>query len=161
MIQLGYYPPQQQDESMDFEDPNYDPSDFLLKKPATASAASASQEQIPITQTHQQYQESFDFSAEIQEGAGGDEIQMQQNYFSSYGTQQQQAFNVGDYSFQQQSMMQEDFSQSQQQLQPNLANDGGGLADLEISDSDSDSMDDVNISENPADTSKDDGGLWF
>lgn len=161
MIQLGYYPAQQQqDESLDF-DPNYDPSDFLIKKDNVV-------DQLQVQQTHQQYQENYDYATGIQEGAGGDEIQLAQQSFG-YGTysQQQQAFNVGDYSFQsqtqqiqQQSLMQEDFTQSQQQLI--IPNDGGGLADLEISDSDDDDdpIDETNTSENPADTSKDDG-LWF
>lgn len=137
MIQLGYYPAQnQQDESLDF-DPNYDPSDFLLKKDSTS--------QEPM----QQYQqESFEYSSgiQIQEGAGGDEINMQQSYYSSFSGQQ-------DYSFQSQST-QEEYSQPQ-------LNVGGGLADLEISDSDDDDDDENNTSGNQANTSKDEGELWF
>jgi transcription initiation factor TFIID subunit 1 len=150
MIQMAYYPSQpQQDESMDF-DPNYDPSDFLMKKDPN----------VPIPpQAQESFQDgSYDYSASIQEGAGGDEVQMQQNY---YGTFNQQSFNVADYSFQQQQqqsqqpMLQEDYSQSQ-------PNDGGGLADLEISESSEDENENEanDNSENVADTSKD-GDLWF
>lgn len=147
MIQLGYYSgQQQQDESMDF-DPNYDPSDFLLRKDPSE------QEQIP--QPLQPLQEdAFMYSGGIpvQEGAGGDDLTLQQNFYGAYG---QPAFNVGDYSFPSQPM-QEDYSQSQQ-----IISDGGGLADLEISDSDDDENEENNTSENMADTSKDEDGLWF
>lgn len=152
MIQLGYYAtaPHPQDESIDF-DPNYDPSDFLLKKDAQP-------EPVPL----QQYQEPYEFPAGIQDGAGGDE--MQQNYYGSFA---QQSFNVNDFGFQQpqQQMSQEDYSQPMQS-QPQLMNpnDGGGLADLEISDSDDedDQPEAMNTSQNQVDTSKeDDDGLWF
>jgi hypothetical protein len=154
MIQLGYYPAQQQqDESMDF-DPNYDPSDFLMTK------KDSTEEQEPMqVQEAQSYQEGYDYAGAIQDGAGGDELQTQQQNF--YGAYAQQSFGVGDYSFQSQSqtMMQEDYSQSQ----PMVVSDGGGLADLEISDSDDeDQNDENNSSENHANTSKEDeGGLWF
>lgn len=157
MIQLGYYPtPQQQDESLDF-DPNYDPSDFLIKKDSNVSDDG---EQAILQQVQQQpYQENYEYPSAIQEAAGGDEI-IQPNYF--YGQQQQQS-SFTDYSFQsqQQSIMQEDFSQSQAMM-----SDGGGLADLEISDSEDDDENDqneeTNTSENPVNTSKDDeDGLWF
>ncbi|XP_070491239.1 transcription initiation factor TFIID subunit 1 [Chironomus tepperi] len=148
MIQLGYYSgQQQQDESMDF-DPNYDPSDFLLSKNPS--------EQEPIPQAQQQsfQQDAFMYSGgvPVQEGAGGDDLTLQQNFYGAYG---QQAFNVGDYSFQSQSI-QEEYSQSQP-----IISDGGGLADLEISDSDDDENEENNTSENQADTSKDEDGLWF
>jgi hypothetical protein len=146
MIQLGYYPTQQsQDESMDF-DPNYDPSDFLMKKDS-----SSQESQLP-QQQQQQYQESFDYSAVgIQEGAGGDEINP--TFFS--GAYQQPAF--GDFSaYQQQS--QEEFMPQQQQLM-SADGSGGVLADLEISDSDDD--EDQNESNENPDTSKEEDGLWF
>ena len=156
MIQLGYYPAQQQqdDGSMDF-DPNYDPSDFLMKKDSNV------QVQTVVPSHIQQYQENYDY--EVQEGAGGDEIQIQQqqnqNYYGTY--EQQSAFNV-DYSFQTQQTVPEDFSQQQQQQPQMMIPDGGGLADLEISDSDDeDQEEENNTSENQADTSKDDDGLWF
>lgn len=149
MIQLGYYAGQQpQDESMDF-DPNYDPSDFLMTK------TTPGQEQIQQPQQQQQFQQdAFMYSSGIpvQEGAGGDDLTLQQNFYGAYN---QQAFNVGDYSFQSQSI-QEEYSQSQQ-----IIGDGGGLADLEISDSDDDENDENNTSENLADTSKEEDGLWF
>lgn len=143
MIQLGYYPtPQAQDESLDF-DPNYDPSDFLIKKDTNVDE--------PMPQVQQpQYEENYDYpQADIQEGAGGDEVT--QNY---YGAFNQPAFNVGEFAFQQ---PQDEFIQPQpQQLIPP---DGSALADLEISDSDDE---DQNESvETPGDTSKEDDGLWF
>lgn len=150
MIQLGYYHTQQQqqqqshEESMDF-DPNYDPSDFLIQK-----KDSDSQEAIqPVAQPS--YQENYDFPvAGIQEGAGGDEIQP--NYYSGFN---QPAFNVGEFAAYQQ---QDEFlpQQPQQQLMPD---DGSVLADLEISDSDDEEQNESN--ENPADTSKEEDGLWF
>lgn len=144
MIQLGYYPAQQaQDESMDF-DPNYDPSDFLIKKDSNVE-----EPQPPV---QQQYQENYDYSQSgIQEGAGGDEVT--QNYYGAYG---QPAFNVGDYAFQ---PNQEEFMQQPQaQLIPA---DGSALADLEISDSDDEDQNESTETPALADTSKEDDGLWF
>lgn len=142
MIQLGYYPAQTtHDESMDF-DPNYDPSDFLLKKDSTA--------QEPVQPPQQQFPETFDYSqSAIQEGAGADEVT--QNYYGAYG---QPAFNVGEFAYQ---PPQEDFMQQQQQQL--IPADGSALADLEISDSDDEDQNESN--ENPVDTSKEDDGLWF
>lgn len=159
MIQLGYYPTaqQSQDESMDF-DPNYDPSDFLMKKDSEEPAPIIQQQQQ--TQQLQQYQENYDYSSvaagAIQEGAGGDEIQT--NYYGGFN---QPAFNVsgGEFSAYQQSA-QDDFMQQPQQQQQLLPADGSVLADLEISDSD-DEEDQNESNENPAETSKDDDGLWF
>lgn len=158
MIQLGYYSTTQQhaqDESLDF-DPNYDPSDFLIKKDASPPL-----EQI---QPQQAYQEPYEYSSNLQEAAVGDEMQ-QQNYYGSFA---QQSFNANDFGFQQpQQMSQEDYSQSQTQPLM-IPNDGGGLADLEISDSEDEDepVEELNantsIPPNPADTSKDDDdGLWF
>ena len=153
MIQLGYYSTnqqQQQDESIDF-DPNYDPSDFLMKKDET--------EQLPaVIQHQQQYQESYEYSSNNIQGVEADEIQ-QQNY---YGTFAQQSFSVNDFGFQQPAMPQEDYSQQQtQQQQMMIPADGGGLADLEISDSDDEDDANEEMPQNSADTSKDDDGLWF
>lgn len=160
MIQLGYYSTNQQqqhDESIDF-DPNYDPSDFLMKKDEN--------EQLPVVvQQHQQqqvqYQESFEYAAAANiQGVETDEMQ-QQNY---YGTFAQQSFSVNDFGFQQ---PQEDYSQQQQtqlqQQQMMIPSDGGGLADLEISDSDDegDQNEELSSSQNPADTNKEEDGLWF
>lgn len=163
MIQLGYYPSTQptapQDESIDF-DPNYDPSDFLIKKDSSAA-------QLEQIQPQQQYQDAYDYAANMQEAVGGDEMQQQPNYYGSFA---QQSFNDNDFGFQQpQQMSQEDYSQPQQpQAQLMIPSDGGGLADLDISDSDDEDdqmeqVEDVNTStQNPADTSKDDDdGLWF
>lgn len=150
MIQLGYYSTQQpQDESMDF-DPNYDPSDFLMKK------EDQNQQQPIQQQQNQQYQENYNYlpAGGIQEGAGGDEIA--QDYYSGFG---QQAFNVTDYpSYQQQQPQhtQEEYMQQQQQQQ---AMPSDVLDDLDISDSDDEDQNESN--ENAADTSKDDDGLWF
>ena len=154
MIQLGNYSTiqqQAQEESMDF-DPNYDPSDFLIKKDSNAPPE--------IIQT--QYQEPYDYQGNIQEAVGSDEIQQQQYY----GSFPQQSFNVNDFGFQQpQQMVQEEgYSQTQSQPQLMMPTDGGGLADLEISDSEDedDATEDVNTSQNPAEISKeDDDGLWF
>ena len=148
MIQLGYYSAQQtQDESMDF-DPNYDPSDFLMKKESNTQVQAQVQQQ-------QQYQENFDYSqAGIQEGAGGDEVS--QNYYNNFNQQQ---FNMGDFAFQQ---PQEDFMQSQQQQQQQqqiIPPDGSALDDLDISESSDEDQNESN--ENAADTSKEDDGLWF
>lgn len=162
MIQLGFYSTTQQqaqDESLDF-DPNYDPSDFLIKKDETAQDAP---EEIQAP-TH--YQEPYEYSGNLQEAAVGDELQQQQNYYGSFA---QQSFNVNDFGFQQpQQLSQDDFNQSQSQSQPQIMipNDGGGLADLEISDSEDeeDTVDEMNTSAatNPGDISKDDDdGLWF
>lgn len=151
MIQLGYYSTQQpQDESMDF-DPNYDPSDFLMKK------EDQNQQQPIQQQQNQQYQENYNYlpAGGIQEGAGGDEIA--QDYYSGFG---QQAFNVTDYpSYQQQQPQhtQEEYMQQQQQQQQAMPSDV--LDDLDISDSDDEDQNESN--ENAADTSKDDDGLWF
>lgn len=156
MIQLGYYStsqPAHHDESLDF-DPNYDPSDFLIKKDSTAAQPE------PIQQL---YQEPYEYASNIPEGAVGDELQ-QQSYYGSFAPQ---AFNANDFGFQQpQQMSQEDYSQPQLQAQPQIMipSDGGGLADLEISDSDDegDQAEEMNTSQVPADTSKDDDdGLWF
>lgn len=141
MIQLGYYPQQHADEA-DF-DPDYDPSAFLMNKKDSNNQEPMQQQQQP-QQTYQQEQ-TYSYAGGIQEGAGGDEINMQQQYNYAYGTQQ--SF-MGDYTFQSQSA-QEEFSQTQQ------INDGGVLADLEISDSDDDDNDPNNTSENQGD------GLWF
>jgi hypothetical protein len=155
MIQLGYFASAQQtqqDESLDF-DPNYDPSDFLIKKDSTGE-----EEPIPT----QQYQEPYEFAANIAEGIGGDEIQQPEGYYGSFA---QQAFNVSDFGFQQpQQMSQEDYSQPQQQQQLMIPSDGGGLADLEISDSEDEEEpnEEIDMSQNQPDTSKeDDDGLWF
>lgn len=157
MIQLGYYntQQQQQDESLDF-DPNYDPSDFLLKKDSDDQP-----EPVPVTQ---QYQESFDYASNIAEAAVGDETQ-QQNYYSSFG---QQSFNASDFGFQQPQATALDVDYSQSQSQPQqllMPNDGGGLADLDISDSDDEDEQNeavADVTQNPVDTSKDDDdGLWF
>jgi hypothetical protein len=153
MIQLGYYNTQQQaqDESLDF-DPNYDPSDFLLKKDSDVQP-----EPVPVTQ---QYQESYDYSSNIAEGAVADEVQPQ--YYNTFG---HQSFAASDFGFQQPQAMEADYSQSQSQPQQLLMpNDGGGLADLDISDSDDedDQNEAADATQNPADTSKDDDeGLWF
>lgn len=137
---------------MDF-DPNYDPSDFLLKKDSTVE---------PEVHQQPQYQEPYEYSGNMQEAVGGDELQQQENYYGSFA---QQSFNANDFGFQQPpQMMQEDYSQPQSQPQIMLPNDGGGLADLEISDSEDedDPPEDSNASQNPVDTSKeDDEGLWF
>lgn len=156
MIQLGNYSTiqqQAQDESMDF-DPNYDPSDFLIKKDTNVQ---------PEIQQQPQYQEPYEYPSNIQEAVSADELQ--QNYYGSFA---QQSFNVNDFGFQQpQQTMQDDYSQPQSQPQLMMPNDGGGLADLEISDSEdeddpTDPAEDLNSSQNPADTSKeDDEGLWF
>lgn len=156
MIQLGYYSnsqPHPQDESLDF-DPNYDPSDFLMKKDPN--------DEPEPTVVQQQYQEPFDYASQIADGAGGDEIQ-QQDYYGSFA---QQSFNVNDFGFQQPQAQEADYSQpqTQPQQQPLMPNDGGGLDDLEISDSDDedDQNEEPDLSQNPADTSKeDDEGLWF
>jgi hypothetical protein len=140
MIQLGYYSTSQQqhqDESLDF-----DPTDEIEP---------------------QQYQEPFEYASNVQEDAGGDDLTQQQNYYGSFA---QQAFNANDFGFQQpQQMVQEDYSQQPTQPQMMISNDGGGLADLEISDSDDEDdqiEEPMDTSQNPADTSKDDdGGLWF
>jgi hypothetical protein len=142
MIQLGYYSNQQvnQDESID----------FLIKKDPNAEP-----ESMEMQPQQQEYQESFDFAANIAEGAGGDEIQ-QASYYGSFG---QQSFNANDFGFQQpQQQMEADYTQLQQQPQQELINDDGGLADLEISDSDDedDQVDEANTSQNLADTSKED-----
>lgn len=158
MIQLGYYSttqPPNQDESIDF-DPNYDPSDFLMKKDPSAHS------EEHLQQIQQQYQESYEYSGQMQEAADN-ELQQQQNY---YGTFAQQSFNVSDFGFQQpQQIAQEDYSQQQVQQQLVMPNDGGGLADLEISDSDDEgeqTTDEINTSQSQADTSKDDDyGLYF
>lgn len=162
MIQLGYYnttQQQQQDESLDF-DPNYDPSDFLLKKDPSAQPEPAVVQQ---QQQAMQFQESFDYSSSIAEGAAGDELQQKQNFYGSFANQ---SFDVNNFGFQQpQPMSQEDYSQPTQLSTQPLPNDGGGLADLEISDSDDEEEqnEEMNTSSpNPVDTSKeDDDGLWF
>lgn len=161
MIQLGYYStqPPNQDESLDF-DPNYDPSDFLMKKDSSQPE--------PMVENQPQYQEDYDYAqVGMQEPNDVDEMQ-QQNYYGSFA---QQSFNVSDFGFQQpQTMAQDDFSQSQmqqQQQQLMIPSDGGGLADLEISDSeddDDDNNEDTSGQQNQADTSKEDedgSGLWF
>lgn len=161
MIQLGYYSTNQQptpDESIDF-DPNYDPSDFLIKKDSTVEP-----EIIEEHQQQQQYEEpQFEFPTNNQEGIVSDDLQQQQNFYGSFS---QQSFNVNDFGFQQpQQMLQDDYSQSQ--TQPMMTtNDGGGLADLEISDSDDeDEPNDeemIPVQNTVPDTSKDDDdGLWF
>lgn len=162
MIQLGYYAtqPTNQDESLDF-DPNYDPSDFLIKKDST----------VPPEQVEPQYQEPYEYAqaGAMQDVAVTDEMQQQQSYYGSFA---QQSFNVNDFGFQQpQQMSQEDYSQQQvQQPQPQLMipSDGGGLADLEISDSDDDDDNNEEVNDGqpqiPMDTSKEDEdgeGLWF
>lgn len=153
MIQLGYYSNSQQapDESIDF-DPNYDPSDFLIKKDTTVEP--------DVVQIQQQYNEPYDYANNVPEQVSVDEIQQQQNFYGSFANQ---SFNDNDFSFQQpQQMSQDDYSQQMQQ--PPLQNDGGGLADLEISDSDDEDepTEDLSLSQNQADTSKeDDDGLWF
>lgn len=147
MIQLGYYSQQQSqlDESNDFE--NYDPSEFLLKKEEAAF------EPPLVAQEPMQYQQEY--YSNIQEGAGGDELS-QQNFYSSFS---QQSFSTSDYNFQQ-PHVQEDLSSSQQPTA--IIADGGGLDDLDISDSDDDDQNPANTSNNQADTSKeDDDGLWF
>jgi hypothetical protein len=156
MIQLGYYStqPQNQDESIDF-DPNYDPSDFLMKKDSAQPE--------PMVQDQQQYQEAYDYAQSgIQEPTEVDELQ-QQNYYGSFA---QQSFNVSDFGFQQPQMTQDEYSQPQiQQQQLMIPGEGGGLADLEISDSDDDdNNEDTSGQQNQADTSKEDEdgtGLWF
>lgn len=164
MIQLGYFAaqPPNQDESLDF-DPNYDPSDFLIKKDTTVQPELMSQEQPQFPEPYEYAQASG-----IPEVAMPDEMQQQQGYYGSFA---QQAFNVNDFGFQQpQTLSQEDYSQPQvQQPQPQLMNpsDGGGLADLEISDSDDDDDNNEEVNSappNPMDTSKEDedgDGLWF
>lgn len=157
MIQLGYYAntqQQQHDESLDF-DPNYDPSDFLMKKDTDTQ---------PELLEQQQYQEPYDYASNIPEGTGADELQQQPNYYGSFA---QQSFNANDFGFQQpQQIAQDDYSQLQPLQQPQLMipNDGGGLADLEISDSDDEDepTEEANTPQNQTDTSKDDDeGLWF
>lgn len=157
MIQLGYFAtqPQNQDESLDF-DPNYDPSDFLMKKDPS--------EPEPMVQDQPQYQEPYDYAqGGMQEPTETDDLQ-QQNYYGSFA---QQSFNVSDFGFQQPQMIaQDDFSQPQLQQQQLMApSDGGGLADLEISDSDDDdNNEDESGQQNQAETSKEDeenGSLWF
>lgn len=166
MIQLGYYAtqPTNQDESIDF-DPNYDPSDFLIKKDSTAQPDQLSQEQP-------QYQEPYEYAqaSSMPDVPITDEMQQQQNYYGAFA---QESFNVNDFGFQQPqaiSMSQDDYSQPQVQMQqPQLMNpsDGGGLADLEISDSDDDddnNEEDNSAPQNPMETSKEDedgDGLWF
>lgn len=165
MIQLGYYAtqPTNPDESIDF-DPNYDPSDFLIKKDTTA-------EPEPMMQEQPQYQESYEYAqaaASMQETTETDEMQQQQSYYGSFAPQ---AFNANDFGFQQpQPMSQDDYIQPQlQQSQPQLMipSDGGELADLEISDSDDDDDDNneevESAPQNSVDTSKKDedgDGLW-
>lgn len=159
MIQLGYYSTQQpnQDESLDF-DPNYDPSDFLMKKDSSQPE--------PAVQDQQQYQEPYEYAQSgIQESMDVDEMQQQQNYYGAFA---QQSFNVSDFGFQQpQQMAPDEYSQPQlQQQQPlMIPGDNSGLADLEISDSDDDDgNNDDSGQQNQADTSKEDedgGGLWF
>lgn len=164
MIQLGYYSTsqQQQEESSDFDpnyDPNYDPSDFLIKKDENAQ---------PDAVVVQQYREPYEYASHAPEGAGTEDMQQMQNYYGAFA---QESFNVNDFGFQQpQQMQQDDFSQSQPPVQPQMmnTNDGGGLADLEISDSDDEDGEEGNAtqemdtSQNTADTSKeDDVGLWF
>lgn len=155
MIQLGYYSNSQtqQDESLDF-DPNYDPSDFLLKKDPAA------QPDLGNVQPESQYQEPYEYQTGMIDNTAGGEMEMQQQP-SFYGSFSDQPYT--DFGFQQpQQMPQEDYSQPQVQLQP-PPNDGGGLADLEISDSDDedDQNEEVAATQNQADTSKDDDGLWF
>lgn len=163
MIQLGYYSTsqQQQDESIDF-DPNYDPSDFLIKKDSSAQPEPLTLTQLPP------YQESYEYASNLPEVvSGGEEMQQQPSYYGSFA---QQSFNVNDFGFQQpQPMQQDDYSQSQpSQPQMMIPSDGAGLglADLEISDSededDTEMPGDMSGVEQPADTSKDDDdGLWF
>lgn len=155
MIQLGYYAtqPTTQDESLDF-DPNYDPSDFLMKKDSTPQPELVQQ---PI------YQEPYDYASTIPEAVGVDEMQQQPNYYGSFA---QQSFNANDFGFQQPQQLTQDVYSELQPQQPQLMipNDGGGLADLEISDSDDEDEpnEELNTSQNQADTSKeDDDGLWF
>ncbi|CRK95113.1 CLUMA_CG008591, isoform A [Clunio marinus] len=81
MIQLGYYSTSQQpqqDESMDF-DPNYDPSDFLIKKDETTSQP-VIQIQPPLQpQQPQPYQENFEYSANIQDPSENETAESSQN----------------------------------------------------------------------------------
>jgi hypothetical protein len=152
MIQLGYYSQSQQaqhDESNDFE--NYDPSEFLMKKEEPAYENQPAMAQEPM-----QYQEPY-YSSNVDEGAGGDDVQPQ----TFYGSFSHESFSASEYNFQQPQMtqLQEDMSQQQPIIQ-----DGGGLDDLDISDSDDDDEDQnaASTSQNQADTSKDDDdGLWF
>lgn len=155
MIQLGYYNSQQQqhEESLDF-DANYDPSDFLIKKDSSG--------QDSAMHIQQQYSEPYDYANTAPEQPASDEAQLQQQQ-NFYGSFSNQAFNANDFSFQQPQQMSQD-EYSQPQMQPPLP-DGGGLADLEISDSDDEGepVEEMNTSNtNQADTSKeDDDGLWF
>lgn len=140
MIQLGYYSAQQHhDESLDF-DPNYDPSDFLMKKDSEV-------QQEPEQIAQQQYQEAFEYSGMIPETTG-DEMQAQQQHQQAYYENFPQAFNAGEFGFQPANQSQEEFSQSQPQQLLMQPADGGGLADLEISDSDDDENDgqELNVS---------------
>jgi hypothetical protein len=148
MIQLGYFAaqPPNQDESIDF-DPNYDPSDFLIKKDSTVQPEEIMPEQP-------QYQEPYEYAqaGSLPEPTETDELQQQQQ--SYYGSFAQQTFNANDFGFQQPQLMNQ--------------SDGGGLADLEISDSDDDDDDNneevSSAPQNPVDTSKEDedgDGLWF
>lgn len=157
MIQLGYYSTSQQpqEESNDFDpnyDPNYDPSDFLIKKDE------------PEAIDPQQYQEPYEYASQVPEAPAQDG--MQQSYYGSFAPE---SFNVNDFGFQQpQQMQQDEYSQSQPSTQQvMIPNDGGGLADLDISDSDDEDVEaevneSLNTSQNAAETSKeDDVGLWF
>lgn len=160
MIQLGYYSTSQQqhEESSEFDpnyDPNYDPSDFLIKKDSDVQ---------PETIDPQQYQEPYEYASHVPEAANQEDMHQMQNYYGAFA---QDSFNVNDFGFQQpQQMQQDEFSiQSQPSTQPQ-GNDGGGLADLEISDSDDEdgeveANEEMDISQNQADASKEDVGLWF
>lgn len=150
MIQLGYFsqPQPAHDESNDFE--NYDPSEFLMKKDEPSYDPPA------VIQEQMDYQESY-YSSTVAEGAGGDVVQ-QQNFYGSFS---QESFSASEYNFQQPQVAQM-HEESSQQTQP-IIQDGGGLDDLDISDSDDDDEQNAaSTSQNQADTSKeDDDGLWF
>jgi transcription initiation factor TFIID subunit 1 len=143
MVQLsGFYAqPQQQDqdESIDF-DPNYDPSDFLMKK-------------VAADDQQQQQQQQFSYQQESYENLQAGELveSQQQNYYSaSYSQGANMQEQIQEVEMQEQQMQ-------QQEIQHSADVSGGGLEDLEISDSDEEESK-IEISQN---TSKEDEDLWF
>lgn len=157
MVQLsgiGFYSqPAQQDESIDF-DPNYDPSDFLMKK---REESVDQQYQQPASQQYQM--DSYEFSQKTETTEDGSQSQQQSHYASSFS--QPYDFNAQQTQPQPELEIQEPQPPQQQQIS------GSILEDLEISDSDEEDqkMEIFNASEGQSSdmnaSKEEDVGLWF
>lgn len=154
MVQLGsmvgFYPQQQQQQPEDLDfDPNYDPSDFLMKKEPISVDQQEEQEQY-------QENESFEYNSNVQEMSGNGDQELQQNQSYYQPSTFNQSFSSTEFEMQQNQQQEEIASQSQLPA-------GGDFEDLDVSDSDEeDQKMDIEI-DNPvaAEATAKDEELWF